>query len=92
MVGTVTSPASSLDVLNEVGVASEQSHLTQVVVGVPPEERDEGELEEEDGEGDSRFVNLSIEEDPDEILKQVTYITIPFLKPEDFAYIFFFKA
>jgi hypothetical protein len=43
VVGMATSPASSLEVLEEVGVASEQSHLTQVVVGVPPEDREEGE-------------------------------------------------
>ena len=58
----VTSPTSSLDILEEVGVASEQSHLTQVVVGVPPEEGEEGE------EGP---VCLESEEDPAEILRQV---------------------
>ena len=59
-----TSPASSMEVLEEVGVASEQSHLTQVVVGVPPEDREEGE------EG-AVPVSLVTEEDPAEILRQV---------------------
>ena len=64
-----TSPTSSLEVMEEVGVASEQSHLTQVVVGVPPEEREEGE--EGEGERGAVPVSLVTEEDPDVILRQV---------------------
>ena len=58
-----TSPTPSS--LEEVGVATEQSHLTQVVVGVPPEEREVG------GGGGVVPVSLVNEEDPAEILRQV---------------------
>ena len=60
-----TSPTSSLDILEEVGVASEQSHLTQLVVGVP-----EAGLEAE-GERGAVPVSLVTDEDPAEILRQV---------------------
>ena len=71
-----TSPASSLDVLGEVGVAAvmeEQSHLTQVVVGVPEEGGGEGEEGEGRGGGKAGVrVSLVTEEEPDEILRQVS--------------------
>ena len=57
----VASPTSSLDVLEEVGVVSEQSHLTQVKVGVAEEEKGEGPVP----------VGLVTEEDPAEVLRQV---------------------
>lgn len=83
MVGMETSPTSSLDVIGEVGVAAaleEQSHLTQVVVGVPPEEREGGTGEEEEGgEGGKaglHHVSLVTEEEPAEVLSQVSYSTI----------------
>lgn len=81
MVGMETSPASSLDVIGEVSVAAameEQSHLTQVVVGVPPEEREEGtgEEEEEGGGGGLHRVSLVTEEEPAEVLRQVSYTII----------------
>ena len=67
-----TSPASSLhDIIGEVGVAAvrdEQSHLTQVVVGA--EEEREGE-EDREREREKARVSLVVEEDPDEILRQV---------------------
>ena len=77
-----TSPAPPLDIIGEVGVVAameEQSHLTQVVVGVPQEEGEEGamEREEEEGLGGSGrgkprvSVSLVTEEEPAEILRQV---------------------
>lgn len=82
MVGMETSPTSSLDVIGEVGVAAaieEQSHLTQVVVGVPPEEREGEREDEEDGEGGEKavlhHVSLVTEEEPTEVLRQVSYTT-----------------
>ena len=62
--------------LEEVGVATEQSHLTQVVVGVPPEEREEGEVGEVGGGGGVVPVSLVNEEDPAEILRQVGCVCV----------------
>lgn len=83
MVGMETSPTSSLDVIGEVGVAAaleEQSHLTQVVVGVPLEEREGGTGEEEEGGGIGKaglhHVSLVTEEEPAEVLSQVSHSTI----------------
>ena len=76
MVGMETSPASSLDVIGEVGVAvamEEQSHLTQVVVGVPPGEREGEEGVGERGGGKAGVrVSLVTEEEPAEVLRQVS--------------------
>ena len=76
MVGMATSPTSSLDILSEVGVVEDQSHLTRVVVGVPPEEREEGEEGEgeEGGGGLAMGVSLVTEEEPDDILRQVNSV------------------
>lgn len=73
MVGIATSPTSSLDVMSELGGMVEeedQSHLTQVVVGIPVEERDD----EEGREAMNIGVSLVTEEEPQKILRQVRHI------------------
>ena len=77
-----TSPSSSLDVLDEVGVAEEQSHLTQVVVGVPPEEGEGDEGDQGDGNEAGVRVSLVTEEEPAEILRQVSFRCMISICPE----------